>query len=301
MHSTLLYRPTGANPPPLTCVAIDASRRSLACGTADSRVLLLDAKTGRPRRALIGHEDIVASVAFGGKSSIVYSAGWDGTVRRWSTGRSTQNTHTLSHTSAAKSLAVDVETGKGVAGFQDGTVKVFTISTLKCLRNIPAHSRDVSSVALLPGGENLLTASWDGTCRLWDLRRYKLIRTIAEFDQRIQSMAVLGDGSSVLLGLYNGKVIGVSIDANRAATIEAHRDVVGALTFLSHADTFASGGWDRMVHVWGPSRKQVASHRLPTGVTGMCVSEHEGRLYVSSFSGAVTALDLNEALPSGGH
>ncbi|MHA1245779.1 MAG: WD40 repeat domain-containing protein [Candidatus Thorarchaeota archaeon] len=301
MHSTLLYRPTGANPPPLTCVTIDTSRRSLACGTADSRVLLLDARTGRPRRALIGHEDIVSSVAFGGKSSVVFSAGWDGTVRQWSTGRSTQNTHTLSHTSAAKSLTVDVEAGKGVAGFQDGTVKVFTTSTLKCLRNIPAHSRDVSSVALLSGGEHLLTASWDGTCRLWDLRRYELIRTVAEFNQRIQSMAVLEDGSSVLLGLYDGKVVGMNIDANRGATIEAHQDVVGALTFLPNTDTFASGGWDRMVHVWGSSHEQVASHRLPTGVTGMCFSEHEGRLYVSSFSGAVTALELSEALSFTGH
>jgi len=301
LHSTLLYRPTGANPPPLTCVTIDASRRSLACGTADSRVLLLDAKTGRPRRALIGHEDMVASVAFGGKSSIVFSASWDGTVRRWSTGRSTQNTHTLSHTSGAKSLAVDVEAGKGVAGFQDGMVKVFTTSTLKCLRNIPTHSRDVSSVALLSGGENLLTASWDGTCRLWDLRRYKLVRTVAEFNQRIHSMAVLEDGSSVLLGLYNGEVIGISIDTNRGAAIEAHQDVVGALTFLPHTEAFASGGWDCMVRVWGPSHEQVDSHRLPTGVTGMCFSEHEGRLYVSSFSGAVTALDLDEALSSAGH
>jgi WD40 repeat protein len=120
----------------------------------------------------------------------------------------------LVHRSEAKALAADTTVGRAVAGARDGELKVFSISTMKCLRNLQAHSSDISGLLMMDQGSQILTTSWDGGCRLWNLETYDLIRQIADCKGEIRCMAVSPDHEHVFLGLHDGSIKGISIQGS---------------------------------------------------------------------------------------
>ncbi len=56
-----------------------------------------------------------------------------------------------------------------VAGFDTGTVAVFSCAGRHLLRSIQAHTDAVTGIVVLPGGESVLTSSLDGLVRRWNL------------------------------------------------------------------------------------------------------------------------------------
>ncbi len=241
----------------------------------------------------MGHDDIVVRVAFLKSDRSLLSAGWDGSVRKWSSARGTEGAvASLTHDSPVKSLYVDLEVLRGAAGFQNGLVKVFTLDSMRCIRNVQAHERDVSGVALLNTGRTLLTASWDGTCRVFELgRETTLVREIP-VESRVRDLTVLPDGTGCLLGLHSGRVLRIDLSSGEASELGRHADAVVALTISPDGDLLATGGWDRMVRIWSLSSGEcVARTRCVSGVTGLAWSGDGRSLYITSLAGILSRWD----------
>jgi len=71
-----------------------------------------------------------------------------------------------------------------------------------------AHRAEVSSLALMPDGRALVTASNDGTIKLWDLRSRSLIKRITTFTSPVDrlGLAVSPDGKLLLARTTDGKL-----------------------------------------------------------------------------------------------
>lgn len=289
MQKHVLYRPTSSRPPPLTCVDVDALCKYVACGTADYRVLLISARTGRPIRALTGHEDLISSIVFLRSNNDLLSASWDGSIRKWHISRSTQQTGILEHKSSVKALTASTSSDIAAAGFQDGTVIVFSTSTMRPLHRFKAHTRDITAVKFTRDEDGLLTASWDGTCKLWQLdkSKYTVLQTLGE---RIHSMLFLPERSIVLLGLHSGNIVEFSLDSpTTPLTLKGHLDAVVSLVQGPSNNYMVSGSWDRRIRIWDlTSLASTATYRTMSGITDIGFCRKTGSFFVSDFSGTIT-------------
>lgn len=64
------------------------------------------------------------------------------------------------------SLAINISDNILYSASVDKTVKVWRISDLKCIENIPAHSEPINAIVVADDGI-LYTASDDATVRVW--------------------------------------------------------------------------------------------------------------------------------------
>jgi WD40 repeat protein len=256
----------------------------------DGRILVIDTRTGKEKKELVGHEGSVSAVAFLGDGKRIVSTSWDKSTRLWKrTGN--EDPLTLSHNTEVKALAVSAAASKGAAGARDGEVKVFSLKSLKCIRNLQAHDSDISGLAFANEGNSLITTSWDGECKIWDMSSYESLETLVKQGVRVRSIALSPDGLRVFLGLHNGKILALNpAQPDEITEMEGHSDIVSALAVHPSGSQLVSGGWDRTIRNWSLKRfKQKWSQNLLTGVNALSWSSKGDILYSADFSGTIHA------------
>ncbi len=290
----MLYRPTGKRPPSLTDLAVNPKGNRIACGTTDARIIILNSKTGKPIRAMDGHQSIISALVFVQGGTQILSTSWDNTVRSWSSTKGSQKESVLSHSTEIKALAVDSESSKGVAGTRDGLVKVFSVESMKCIRNVPAHTKDISALTFTSDGKRLLTASWDGWVKLWDIGTYEVLKNVLRQKERIRSMVLSPDDSRVYLGLHNGVIRSVSLENSRDQTdLDGHTDIVSAMAINDTGTLLASGSWDRTLRIWSiEDGKQIHTRKLGTGISALAWNPKRDTLYSTDFSGSLLSWEF---------
>ncbi|MFW9964605.1 MAG: WD40 repeat domain-containing protein [Candidatus Sifarchaeia archaeon] len=290
MEKLDLYRPTDSSPSPLTSISISPKGNLIACGKMDSEILLIDPKSGKAKRGITGHDGAVTDVSFAGTSNAILSCSWDQTTRLWNV-KNPEETLVLKHPSEVKALSVSLKLGKGASGSRDGMVKVFSLRSLKSIRNLQAHNSDISGVALIDEDQKLVTASYDGTCRLWDLSSYESEKTIVKQEDRIRSMTIVPDGSSVFLGLQSGEIVHVNItNTNDISKVSGHSDITSALSVDPTGQYLASTSWDRTIRIWSlENNKEVATGQLVTGISSIVWSLDGTIIYTADLSGSVVS------------
>lgn len=290
MEKADLYRPTDSSPSPLTSISVAPKARLITCGTIGSNILLIDSKSGKAKREISGHTDAVTDVSFVGNSNSIISCSWDNTTRLWNQ-RNIEDSLVLKHTSEVKALTVSLKHGKGASGSRDGMVKIFSLRSLKSIRNLQAHRSDISGVAIIDEEQKIVTASHDGTCRLWSLSSYDAEKTIVKQKERIRSMTTMPDGSSVFLGYQNGRIVGVNIaNTKERYELTGHTDLVSALSVDPTGRYIASGSWDRTLRIWSlEDSKQVAKGQLVAGISSVAWSVDGTIVYSADQSGSVVS------------
>ena len=285
-----MYRPIDSSPSPLTSIAISPKGSLIASGKMDSEILLLDVKSGKTKRAINGHEGAISDVCFVGTSNSVLSCSWDQTTRLWNR-KNIEEPLILKHPSEAKALTVSLKHGKGASGSRDGMVKVFSLRSLKSIRNLQAHRSDISGLAIIDDAQKLVTASYDGTCIIWDLSSYDAERTLVTLATRIRSMTIPPDGSCVFLGLQSGEIARVHIgNTIEKIGLTGHTDIVSALSIDPTGQHLASASWDRTIRIWSLEKnKEVATGNLVTGIASLVWSPEGANLYTADLSGAIAS------------
>jgi WD40 repeat protein len=256
----------------------------------DSKIIIVDSKSGKEKRGITGHSGTVADVSFVGNSNLVLSCSWDKTTRLWNR-KNIEESMVLKHPSEVKALTVSLKHGKGASGSRDGMVKIFSLSSLKSIRNLQAHHSDISGIAIIDEEQKIVTASYDGTCRLWNLSSYDAEKTLVKQKERIRSMTTASDGSSVFLGYQNGKIVQVSIANIRdRSEMLGHTDLVSTLSVDPTGRFLASASWDRTIRVWSLEDKtELAMGKLVAGIASITWSIDGTSIYSADLSGSVVS------------
>ena len=121
---------------------------------------------------------------------------------------------------------------------------------VKLRRTLSGHTEAVSSIAIAPDGETLVSASEDKTIKLWSLRTGKLLNTLTGHTNRISDLAISPDGETLASGSYDRTIKLWSLpNGDLLQTFFGRPERIRDIAFSANGQTLISVG-DSEVKVW---------------------------------------------------
>lgn|GEM_PF-1423081 len=233
-------------------LAWSPDNRTIALGSSDKAVRLLDTQTGEVQ-GLLGHTDIVYNVAWSQDGKTLASAGTDKSVRLWSVdGRSTEPIATLAgHPEAVSGLAW-LPGGEMLASISAGS------EGIELIHWDTEGMRIGDSLKHKSGGGSLMTSvTWSSDARLF--------------------AGGFNDGS-IRIWSSQGELL---------STLQGHTDGVYTVAWSPAGNTIASGGNDKTVRLWNADGKLLADLSGHTDFVNSVAWSPDGRTLASAGDGAV--------------
>ncbi len=271
-------------------VAISPDGQTVVSVSDDETIKIWQLSTGEELRTLTGHSKSVNSVAISPDGQTVVSGSSDKTIKIWqlSTG---QELRTLEGDGSVLSLAISpdgqilvssshtVVSVRSVVNYNSEShtvvmgndyntinkVKIWQLSTGVELRTLTGHSGSVSSLAISPDGQTVVSGSDDKTIKIWDLSTGQELRTLTGAGW-VLSLAISPDGqilasSDTVMGsmgcLFDTTIkiwqlsTGVEL---RTLTVDFELDII-SLAISPDGQTLVIGG-DATITIWDLSTGQ---------------------------------------------
>ena len=166
---SLTFSPDGTKLAAGSCEKTDGGSM-LLCTCVRGEVRLWDVATGRPREPfLVGHNDIVSSIAIDPDSRLLASGSKDGTIRLWDldTGQP-RGQYLAQHKGGITILAFSPDGGTLASSSRDGTIRLWDVAANSPLGPpLSFHTSDVLRMVFSPDGQTLRSVSRDGTYHQW--------------------------------------------------------------------------------------------------------------------------------------
>ena len=265
-------------------VVISPNGRTVAIVTKDKTLDVLDSKTGHWVKTLRGHSGWITSVNFSSDGSTIVSGSYDKTIKLWdfNTGRMirTLGGKFLGYIGRAPSdwdLSVEFSPDGTmiVSGSNNNTIKLWEVSTGRCIKTLKEHLDLVNSVGFSPNGSVIVSGSGDKTVKLWNVSTGDCIKTFRGHSSGVQSAGFSPDGRTIVSGSYDKtvKLWDVS-DGKCLETLTGHTFGVNSVGFSPDGSTIVSGSYDKTVKLW-----DVSDGKCIETLTG-----HSGCVYSVCFS-----------------
>lgn len=256
-------------------------------------LVLLDAKTGRPVRAVAAHEDTVEALAFAGP--ILISAGDDERVVLTDT-RTGQKVGALTeHVGRCLSVAVPIRTSDGsggaifATGGADKMLKIWDADLRRVVVNFDQSGGPVWCVAPTPQPGRFAAACGDGAVRLFQVRAD---RPGAEGDD---ADAARRPESAPQIAPAARKGEPAPRTGSLVATLQGHDGPVYAVAVSRNGNHIVSGGADRKVVVWNRDGGRIREHaEAGADIWGLAISPNSRWLAAVSRDGRARVYDLTD-------
>jgi WD domain, G-beta repeat/Caspase domain len=128
-------------------VAFSPDGKTLASGSADHTIKLLDVWAGSEWRTLRGHSSTINSVAFSVDSKTLVSGSSDATVKLWEVSTGTELGNLSGHLSDVTSVTLSPDGKTLASGGMNQRIKLWDLSTMTALRTLKSSSNSISAVA----------------------------------------------------------------------------------------------------------------------------------------------------------
>lgn len=129
----------------------------------------------------------------------------------------------------------------------------------KCVQTLTGHAKSrsdwagVTSVALSPDGQWLVSGSEDKTIKVWELTTGTEIRTLTGHADFVNSVAISPDGKWLAsVDTYSIKLWDLS-QGEEIRTLSGHSALIHSVTFSPDGQMLASGGNDQTIKLWNPN------------------------------------------------
>jgi WD40 repeat protein len=253
----------GREPAAVWCVAHAPGGRTLAWGSAQGRVCLLDTRSATPRHRFQAHAGIVRRLSFSPDGRKLATAGGDRLVKLWDVTTGRLESELAGHTGAVEAALWAPDGRTLITAGADGDIRLWDVADARELAVRTAHPSPIYCLALAGDGRALASAGLDRTIKLHDIAPDRGPEAIREL-----------------------------------SSWKAHEALVADLVFApapraGGSSLLVSAGWDGKVKLWDTATSKV--HKvLPVGKTfhALAFSPDGRTLAVGPVSGRVKLLDL---------
>lgn len=227
---------------------------TLLSAGSDRTLRLWDTKSGVTLRVLQGHEAGVGQAAvYGGR---LFSAGNDGTVRRWGLGLPYQQRVAIAN-NTPKSNAINPNLKNVAVGFGNGSLRLYDIEAgLWAWEKKQAHNdSSIKRLAFNNTGNLLASGDMDGTVKLWKVESSSSLQEqqiLEEHKDTVHALSFSPDSQTLATAGYDGKIglfkLGGQEEQN--PPFKAHDGIVEGVSFSNDGKQLLSSGQDRLIKLW---------------------------------------------------
>jgi len=185
---------------------LKGSKQLISC-SRDKLLKVWDVDSGYCIKTLAGHSEWVRKVAVDLETNTVASCSSDHSIIIWDVhGAETvcrlQGHEHVVECLAFSSSAADKVLGTGgkksgglhiVSGSRDKTIKIWNISSVRCVVTLTGHESWVRGVAFQPQGKHLVSVSEDKSIMVWDVKQQRCIRQVAGAHSHFVSCLAIHD------------------------------------------------------------------------------------------------------------
>ncbi|XP_071711684.1 WD repeat-containing protein ATCSA-1-like [Rutidosis leptorrhynchoides] len=274
--------------------SLATSHMLIAAATEDVQVRLCDVASGAFAHTLSGHRDGVMAVEWSTSSEwILMTGGCDGAIRFWDIRRAgcfsvLDQSHSqlgtrpplfdrskVSTSSKSSSRALQKKAASGSGSKHSGSSKVLKHTKGSAKQRLhpgllsshdraTAHYGAVLGLKATEDGMYLLSAGSDSRLRLWDVQsgcntlvNYEILRL--QSSKAIQ-LAVTQDSAFVFLPCMTSVKAFDMWSGKTSMKFQGHYESVNCCWYSNHDQELYTGGNDRQILVWSPSK--LISHEL---------------------------------------
>jgi WD40 repeat protein len=207
---------------------------------------------------LLGHDDLVYTVAVADDGNLIISGGTDRTLRLWhKTTTGWQQGKILPHDSWVVDAAIS-KNGKLIAtASRDRSVKLWNRNG-KSIATLSGHEQPVNSVAISPNNSTIVSGSDDGVIKIWQPDG-KLLKTLTGHTDAIQAIAITPDGKLIISGSDDGVIKIWQRDGKLLKTLTGHTEGVRAIAISPDGHLIASGSRDKTIKIWNLQGREIAT------------------------------------------
>jgi WD40 repeat protein len=241
-------------------VCVSITGRYAFSGGVDAKIRMWDVATGRSTRKLVGHKNVVTSLACPPKNSAyhVVSGSVDKSVRLW-------NVHTnkcvgklKGHRKGVTSVAVSMSNPHIVcSGSTDTTAAIWDARAQKRVRKLMGHEESVDACSISMDGSMLCTASEDGSLRVWDLSTGQCLNILRSdkasgWIYSVQFSPTERDVLCVGTHQHNVEIWNVAgtTGGMLLRTLQGHHDAIMSVDFSPDGSKIVSGSMDSDLRLW---------------------------------------------------
>uniref|UniRef100_A0A4W3JEL1 Transducin beta like 3 n=1 Tax=Callorhinchus milii TaxID=7868 RepID=A0A4W3JEL1_CALMI len=188
----------------ITCFSISPDDEMLVTG---SRALLLKQWNWREnvctRTWKAIHSAPMASMTFDSTSTLLATGGCDSTIKIWDVIKQ-YCTHNLKGSSGVVNLVEfhpDMSRLQLFSSSMDCKIRLWNLSTSKCITVLDAHYSAVTSLAFTSDGNTMISSGRDKICTVWDLTTYKSQKTVPVYETVEAVVLLPADGDFSALGV----------------------------------------------------------------------------------------------------
>lgn len=135
----------------------------------------------------------------------------------------------------------------------DGTARVWDVTTGEQMAVLRGHRDAVLAVSYLPGGDRVATAARDSTARIWESETGASIAILEGHGGPVNAVVASPDGSLLVTASDDRTArLWRTRDGRQLATLGGHSSFVSAVGFSMDGTRIVTGGFDKTVRLWDP-------------------------------------------------
>jgi WD40 repeat protein len=187
----------------VSCIIQGEGTDVLTCSW-DNTIRRWNSLTGECLKIYQGHTDRVFSILYDKPTKRIFSASDDMMIIVWNGDTGERFGVMEEHRDYVKSLA-QVNSTTIASGSDDGTIKLWDMTTLACIKTI-ANGSTVRSLVATPDGQYLISGSGDNKVNVWSVATGQCVHTLSHHTSYVLKVAVSPDGRFIASGGHDGMV-----------------------------------------------------------------------------------------------
>ena len=202
---------------PVRALAISSDGQTAISGSFDATAIRWSLTRNAAEQVLRFHADAVnAAVLL--RDGRAATAGADGRIAIWSSGKAEPDIALEGHTAPIVALAAAPDGATLASASWDHTVRLWPLAG-GAPRVLEGHTQNVNGVAFAPDGRTLVSVSYDQSARIWPLSDSSA-PTVVAMPSPLNAVSVSGDGE-IVAGAADGKIYFLTASGARTGEVAA--------------------------------------------------------------------------------